>query len=139
MRTWIVVAVLLTVLASPMLTQTSVLDDSSDNLRYSSPIQATISPTSGWTSGGQEITITGSGFSNLAFSNITDDGINHQWADSTADYTDQAGEWNSIVVDSNGHVDVVHINGGNYQIRHSVYDGTYWNSATIMNLSLIHI
>ena len=133
MRTWVVVAVLLTVFASPMLTQTSVLDDSSDNLRYSSPIQATISPTSGWTSGGQEITITGSGFSNLAFSNITDDGINHQWADSTADYTDQAGEWSSIAVDSNGHVHVVHINGGNYQIRHSVYDGTYWNSATIMN------
>ena len=133
MRTWLVTVVLLAVMASPMLEKTSILEDLEDNLQYSSPIQATISPTSGWTSGGEEITITGSGFSNLAFSNITDDGINHQWVDSTADYTDQAGEWNSIAVDSNGHVHVVHINGGNYQIRHSVYDGTSWNSATIMN------
>ena len=93
----------------------------------------TINPTSGWTTGAEELTITGSGFLDLAYSNTTDDGINHQWADSTADYTDQAGEWNSIAVDSNGHVHVVHINGGNYQIRHSVYDGTSWNSATIMN------
>ena len=133
MRTWLVVTVLLAVLASPMLTQTSILEKSGDNLQFSSPIQATISPSSGWTSGGEEITITGSGFSDLAFTNITDDGINHQWVDSTADYTDQAGEWNSIGVDSNGHVHVVHINGGNYQIRHSVYDGTSWNSVTIKN------
>ena len=133
MRTWLVTVVLLSVMASPMLTQSPILEDSGDNIQYSSPIQATISPPSGWTSGGEEITITGSGFSNLAFTNITDDGINHQWADSTADYTDQAGKWSSTVVDSNGHVHVVHINGGNYQIRHSVYDGTSWNSATIRN------
>ena len=85
MRTWLVVVVLLAVMASPMLTETSVLEESNDNLQFSSPIQATISPTSGWTSGGQEITITGSGFSDLAFSNTTDDGINHQWVESTLD------------------------------------------------------
>ena len=131
MRTWFVIAVLLSVLASPMLTQTSILDDSDDNLRYSSPTQAIISPTSGWTSGGQEITITGSGFSDLAFSNTTNDGINHQWVESTLDYTDQAGRFNSIVMDSNGHLHVAHINGGNYQIRHSIHDGTSWNSVKI--------
>ena len=92
MRTWMVTVVLLAVMASPMLEKTSILEDLDDNLQFSSPIQATISPISGWTSGGEEITITGSGFSDLAFSNITDDGINHQWVDSTADYTDQAGE-----------------------------------------------
>jgi len=124
---------MLSVILSPLITQRSILEDSGDDKKYSSPIQVTISPSSGWTSGGEEITITGSGFSDLAFSNITDDGINHQWVDSTADYTDQAGEWSSIAVDSNGHVHVVHINGGNYQVRHSVYDGTSWNSATIMN------
>ena len=131
MRAWFVIAVLLSVLASPMLTQTSILDDSDDNLRYSSPTQAIISPTSGWTSGGQEITITGSGFSDLAFSNTTNDGINHQWVESTLDYTDQAGRFNSIVMDSNGHLHVAHINGGNYQIRHSIHDGTSWNSVKI--------
>ena len=131
MRTWLVTAILLAVMASPMLTQTSVLDESNDNLRYSSPIQATFSPSSGWTSGGEEITITGSGFSDLAFSNTTDDGINHQWVESTLDYTDEAGRFNSIAMDSNGHLHVVHINGGNYQIRHSIHDGTSWNSVKI--------
>ena len=57
--------------------QTPVLEDTGDNLQYSSPIQSTSSPNSSWTSGGEAITITGSGFSDLAFSNITDDGINH--------------------------------------------------------------
>ena len=131
MRTWLVVAVLIAVMASPMLTQTSVLEDSGDTLQYSSPTQATISPSSGWTSGGEEITITGSGFSDLAFSNTTDDGINHQWVESTLDYTDEAGRFNSIVMDSNGHLHVAHINGGNYQIRHSIHDGTSWNSVKI--------
>ena len=133
MRTWLVTAILLAVMAAPMLTQTSILEESSDNLRYSSPIQATISPSSGWTSGGEEITITGSGFSDLAFSNTTNDGINHQWVESTLDYTDEAGRFNSIVMDSNGHLHVVHINGGNYQIRHSIYDGTSWNSVKIQD------
>ena len=132
MRVWLVTTFLLTVLISQMFTHSQVLEDIEQNVSHS-PLQATVSPSTGWTSGGEEITITGSGFSDLAFSNITDDGINHQWVDNTADYSDQAGEWNSIAVDSNGHVHVVHINGGNYQIRHSVYDGTSWNSVTIKN------
>ena len=49
------------------------------------------------------------------------------------DYTDQAGAWNSIAIDSNGYVHVVHINGGNYQIRHGVYDGNNWNFTNINN------
>ena len=85
-------------------------------------------PSSGWTTGGEEITITGSGFSDLAFSNITDDGINHQWVETTMDFSDQAGRWNAVSVDSNGHVHVVQIKDGSYQIRHSVNDGTGWIS-----------
>ncbi|MDP6362562.1 MAG: IPT/TIG domain-containing protein [Candidatus Poseidoniaceae archaeon] len=131
MRAWLVVAALLSVMASPVFLQPPVLEESGDDVRHSSPIQATISPSSGWTSGDQEITITGTGFADLAFSNITNDGINHQWVESTVDYTDQTGEWNSIAVDSNGHIHIVHINGGNYQIRHSVYDGSNWNSVKI--------
>ena len=131
MRTWLVVAVLMAVMASPMLTQPSVLDDSSDNLQFSSPIQTTISPASGWTSGSQEITITGSGFMDLAFTNTTYDGINHQWAKSTANYADQSGQENSIVVDSNGHVHIVSAAGDNYDFIHSVYDGSSWSVNSI--------
>ena len=128
MRAWLVVAALLSVMASPVFLQPPVLEESGDDVRYSSPIQATISPSSGWTSGGQEITITGTGFSDLAFSNITDDGINHQWAETTMDYSDQAGRWNAVAVDSNGHIHVVQIKDESYQIRHSVNDGTGWIS-----------
>ena len=128
MRAWLVVAALLSVMASPVFLQPPVLEGSGDDVRHSSPIQATISPSSGWTSGGQEITITGTGFSDLAFSNITDDGINHQWAETTMDYSDQAGRWNAVAVDSNGHIHVVQIKDESYQIRHSVNDGTGWIS-----------
>ena len=131
MRTWLVSALLLMVMASPILGHKSFLDDSGEDLQFSSPMQATISPSSGWTTGGEEITITGSGFSDLAFSNITDDGINHQWVETTMDYSDQAGRWNAIAVDSNGHIHVVQIKDESYQIRHSVNDGTGWNTVGI--------
>ncbi len=91
----------------------------------------TVNPTTGWTTGGEEITITGSGFSALAFSNTTDDGINHQWVETTMDYSDQAGVWNAVAVDSNGHIHVVQIKDESYQIRHSVNDGSGWNTVAI--------
>ena len=87
-----------------------------------------VTPSSGWTTGGEEITITGSGFSGLAFKNMTYDGINHQWVTSNLDMSDQAGRWNAVAVDSNDHIHVVQIKDESYQIRHSVYDGTGWNS-----------
>ena len=133
MRTWLMSALLLMVMISPILEQTSHLDDSGEDLQFSSPIQTTISPSTGWTAGGEEITISGSGFSDLAFSNTTDDGINHQWVESTMDYSDQAGRWNAVAVDSNGHIHVVQIKDGSYQIRHSVNDGTGWNTMGINN------
>ena len=131
MRACVVIGLLLAVFASPLLTQTPSLDSVNDDVMHSSPMQASISPTTGWTTGGEEITITGSGFSNLAFSNTTDDGINHQWAKTTMDYSVQAGTWNAVDVDSNGHIHVVQIKDGNYEIRHSVNDGTGWNSGKI--------
>ena len=111
----------------------SVVDDIllSDSKSSTDTSSWVVSPSNGWTTGGEEITITGSGFTDLAFSNTTNDGINHQWVETTMDYTDEAGRFNSIVMDSNGYIHVVHINGGNYQIRHSVYDGTSWNSVKI--------
>ena len=128
MRTWLVTALLLAVLTSPMLSQPELLEDVEANVNYSTPLQTTVSPSTGWTSGGEEIIITGSGFLDLADRNVTDDGQTHQWAQTTADYSDEAGRWNAVAVDSNGHVHVVHIKDTSYQLRHSVYD-----------LSLIHI
>ena len=90
-----------------------------------------VTPSTGWTTGGEEITITGSGFSDLAFSNMTYDGINHQWVTSNLDMSDQAGRWNAVAVDSNDYIHVVQIKDESYQIRHSVNDGTGWNTMGI--------
>ncbi|MFL2948971.1 MAG: IPT/TIG domain-containing protein, partial [Candidatus Poseidoniaceae archaeon] len=110
----------------------ALTDDSDINLQSIARSSTyTVSPASGWTTGGEEITITGTGFSDLAFSNTTDDGINHQWAETTMDYSDQAGRWNAVAVDSNGHIHVVQIKDESYQIRHSVNDGTGWISGKI--------
>ena len=108
----------------------SVLDEQSLSDSKSSTASSgwVVSPSNGWTTGGEEITITGSGFSDVAFSNTTDDGINHQWAETTMDFSDQAGRWNAVAVDSNGHIHVVQIKDESYQIRHSVNDGTGWIS-----------
>ena len=103
MRTWLVVAVLLSVLASPMLTKTPILEDLDDNLQHSSPIQAIISPSSGLTTGGEEITITGSGFLDMAWKNLTSDGNAYTWTTTTANYVYQSGWDPSIGVDSNGY------------------------------------
>ena len=133
MRVWFITAVLLAVALAPVLDTTVELGDVSHDVQPSSPLQATVSPSTGWTAGGQEITITGSGFLDLADRNVTDDGQTHQWAQTTADYSDEAGRWNAVAVDSNGHVHVVHIKDTSYQLRHSVYDGTSWSSSGIKN------
>ena len=107
MRTWLVTALLLAVLASPLFTQPEVLEDVEENLNYSTPLQTTVSPSTGWTSGGEEIIITGSGFLDLRDTNVTYDGINHQWSKSTANYGDKSGQENAMAVDSNGHIHIV--------------------------------
>ena len=130
MRTWLVTVVLVAVALSPMLNQPAMFDDSSP-ISQSSPLQVTLSSTSGWTSGGEDLTITGTGFRDIADRNVSYDGINHQWTKTTADYTDESGPENAIVVDSNGHVHVVYINGGNYKIMHAEFDGSMWNTAEV--------
>ena len=108
MRTWLVTVILMAVALSPLLNHSATLEDSSP-LAQSSPLQASLSSTSGWTSGGEDLTITGTGFRDMAERNVSYDGINHQWAKTIADYTDKSGPENAIVVDSNGHVHIVYM------------------------------
>ena len=130
MRTWLVTVILMAVALSPMLNHSATLEDS-NALAQSSPLQVSLSATSGWTSGGEDLTITGTGFRDMAERNVSYDGVNHQWAASNLDLSSQAGRWNAIGVDSNGHIHVVQIKDGNYEIRHSVNDGTGWVSGKI--------
>ena len=131
MRAWLVTALLLMVLAFPLFTQPEALEDIEADVNYSTPLQTTVSPSTGWTSGGEEIVIYGSGFMDLAFTNTSYDGINHQWAKSTANFADKSGQENAIVVDSNGHVHIVSAAGDDYDFIHSVYDGTSWSVTSI--------
>ena len=130
MRPWLVAAVMAIVALAPMLHSSTTLEESA-SVTPSSPLQVSLSATSGWTSGGEDLTITGTGFRDMADRNISFDGMNHQWATSNLDLSSQAGRWNAIGVDSSGHVHVVQIKDGNYEIRHSVNDGTGWNSVKI--------
>ena len=130
MRSWLICAVLMTMALSPMLNSPAAFEDSSP-LAQSSPLQVSLSATSGWTSGGEDLTITGTGFRDMADRNVSYDGMNHQWTKTTADYTDESGPENAIVVDSNGHVHVVYINGGNYKIMHAEFDGAGWNTGEV--------
>ena len=131
MRALLVIALLLAVFASPVITQQTTLEAEWNEIQHSSPLQTSLSDSSGWMTGGEEVTITGNGFSDLDETNVTYDGINHQWASSNLDMSSQAGRWNAIGVDSNGHIHVVQIKAESYQIRHSVNDGSGWNSMKI--------
>ena len=131
MRTWLVVAVLISVMTSPMLTKTPLLEELEDNLQFSIPIQATISPSSGWTTGGEEVTITGTGFLDMAWKNLTSDGNAYTWTTTTANYVTSSGWGPSIGVDSNGTVHIVSSNMDNKDLWHSSYDGSTWTHVKI--------
>ncbi len=122
----LLVATMLSVMFLPMMTQTSTLDNPVDDIQYSSPIQATISPSSGWTTGGEEITITGSGLLDMAYKNVTSDGVAYEWTKSTASYVTSSGWDPSIGVDSNGTVRIVSSNLESDDIWLSSYDGSTW-------------
>ncbi len=50
-----------------------------------------VSPSNGWTTGGEEIIITGTGFMDMAFKNVTSDGEAYTWTISTANYVTSSG------------------------------------------------
>ena len=133
MRVWFVTVVFLAMAISPIINHPTTLDDDRENIQSSSPIDTTLSSASGWITGGEELTITGSGFSALDDTNVTYDGINHQWTKTTADFGNEAGHENAMAIDSNGHVHIVHASGDGYAFTHSVYDGSSWTPTAIKN------
>ena len=121
----------MTVAAAPMMTQTTLLEDGENRIQFSGSIQSSISPTSGTITGGDQITITGTGFSSLAYNNLTDDGLTHSWTSSTVDYIQGGYGDQAIATTSNGDVHIVYWNYDNHQLKHAVYDGTSWTRSVI--------
>ena len=96
MRTWFVAAVLVAVALTPVFHSSTSLEEPNP-IAPTSPLQASLSATSGWTSGGEDLTITGTGFRSMADRNVSYDGVNHQWTASNLDMSDQAGRWLSLI------------------------------------------
>ena len=90
-----------------------------------------VSPAEGWTTGGQNITITGSGFLDMAFKNITDDGEAYTWTANTINYVDGSGVAPTVVVDSNGTVHIVHVNYKENKLWHQYSNGGSWSHQEI--------
>ena len=95
-----------------------------------------VSPANGWTTGGEEITITGTGFLDMAYSNVTSDGEAYTWTTTTANYVYQSGWDPSIGVDSNGTVHIVSSNMDSDDFWHSTYDGSTWTHLKIMDCDM---
>ena len=72
--------------------QTDVESEFSQDVRSSSEraITYSVSPADGWTTGGEEITITGTGFLDMAYKNVTSDGEAYTWTTTTASYVTSA-------------------------------------------------
>ena len=135
MRTWLVVFVLLSVFSSPLLTTEPTSLPSTQEPQLSESTVISVSPNSGWTTGGETITITGSGFSSLAYNNVTTDGQTHSWTVSTVDYVQGGHGDQAIAVTSNGDIHIVYYNYDTHQLKHAVYDGTSWTRSVIVSNS----
>ena len=92
-----------------------------------------VSPVNGWTTGGEEITITGSGFLDMAYKNVTSDGEAYTWTTTTANYVYHSGWDPSIGVDSNGTVHIISSNLDSDDFWLSSYDGSTWTHLKIRN------
>jgi len=92
---------------------------------FSSPTYS-LSPAEGWTTGGQNITITGTGFLDMAFKNVTNDGELYTWTTNTINYVDGSGVAPTVVVDSNGTVHVVQVNYKTNKLWHQYSNGGSW-------------
>ena len=133
---YIMIILLSAALCSPLMVDDDtgirgLSDEISDVKFTSNSINATISPISGDIAGGDQITITGSGFSNLAYHNVTEDGLSHTWSTSTVDYIQGGYGDQAIATTSNGDIHIVYWNYDTHELKHAIHDGTSWTRTVI--------
>ena len=134
MRLWLVVSLLMVALLAPLQAPPPMEEGVSVN-PTSHGASATVSPANGWTTGGEAITITGSGFLDMAFKNVTNDGQPYTWTTNTINYVTGAGYSPSVVVDSNGTIHIVHVIWSDDELWHSklTVGSTTWSHTKIMD------
>ena len=138
-RAFFVTLLLLSAFLLPLMVEDSVVDtpgslDEPAEPAFSST-NASVSPSEGWTTGGQTLTITGSGFLEMAFQNVTSDGEAYTWTANTINYVTGAGYSPSVVVDSNGTIHIVHVIWSDDELWHSklTVGSTTWSHSKIMD------
>ena len=138
-RPFLVTLLLLSAFLLPLMVEDSVVTttvplDETAEPAFSST-NASVSPSEGWTTGGQTLTITGSGFLDMAFQNVTSDGEAYTWTMNTINYVTGSGYSPSVVVDSNGTIHIVHVIWSDDELWHSklTTGSTTWSHTKIMN------
>jgi hypothetical protein len=138
-RPLLVTLLLLSAFLLPLMVEDSLVN-TSDSLDESvepafSSTNYSVSPSEGWTTGGQTLTITGSGFLEMAFQNVTSDGEPYTWTTNTINYVTGAGYSPSVVVDSNGTIHIVHVIWSDDELWHSklTVGSTTWSHTKIMD------
>ncbi|MGY8701070.1 MAG: hypothetical protein ACKVHH_00005, partial [Candidatus Poseidoniales archaeon] len=123
MRTWLVSALLLMVMASPILGHTSFLEDSVDNSRSDEFSTWTISPTFGTHTGGTSLTLTTTGLSSYFEES--------SWENFTIDSSADVGQYSSIAADSNNelHISYYDVSSGN--LKYASNSGGSWTNYAI--------
>ena len=133
MRVWFLALMLLSFLASPVLIESNESLGFGEVHKSSETGNVSVTPNTGWTTGGETITISGSGFSSLAYNNVTSDGLSHSWTVSTVDYVQGGYGDQAIAVTSNGDIHIVYFNYDTDQLKHAIFDGTSWSRSVIVS------
>ena len=120
-------------LCTPMLTSSPELGEGT-NPHFTSGTAisgASLSSSSGSMNGSENLTITGSGFLDLATNSISHNGQSYSWSTSTVDYVQGSHGSNAVGVTSDGNVHIVYYNIDTNQLRHAEYNGQSWTRSTI--------
>ena len=133
MRALCLSLLLLCALCMPMVTpQPELSEDVNPSFTSGTAISgASLSSSSGSMSGSENLTITGSGFLDLATNSITHTGQSYSWSTSTVDYVQGSYGSNAVGVTSDGNVHIVYYNYDTNQLRHAEYNGQSWTRSTV--------
>ena len=116
-------ATMLSVMFSPIMTQSPILENSTDNSRSDEFSTWTLSPTTGPHTGGTNLTLTTTGLSSYFEES--------NWENFTIDYSADVGQYSSIAVDSNNsiHISYYDVTSGN--LKYASNSGGSWSNYPI--------
>ena len=121
----LLVAILLSVTLSPMVSQSPVLEDITDNSRSDESSTWTLSPAYGPHTGGTNLTLTTTGLSSYFEEN--------SWENFTIDSSADVGKFSSIVADSNGELHISYRDATNGHLKYASNAGGTWTNYPIDN------